>query len=77
MFSFKDVSRDNQEKFYHGFMLGLTASLIETHEIDSNKESGLGIYDIAIAPKDKTQNGVILEFKATENEKDLEKEVRC
>ncbi len=72
-FAFADVNRKNQENFYHGFVLGLIVSLRETHEIKSNRESGLGFYDVLIIPKNKLQRAIILEFKAVENKKNLEK----
>ena len=53
------------ENFYHGFMLGLTASLEpQEYEVKSNKESGYGRYDLAIFPKDLTKYAVIFEFKS-------------
>jgi hypothetical protein len=64
IFSVRDIEENEPEKFYHAFMLGLLATLQHTHIIESNRESGLGYYDFLIIPKDLTQNGVILEFKA-------------
>ena len=53
------------ENFYHGFMLGLTASLEpQEYEVKSNKESGYGRYDLAIFPKDINKYAVIFEFKS-------------
>jgi len=53
------------ENFYHGFMLGLTASLRPAeYEVKSNKESGFGRYDLAILPKDLTKYAIIFEFKS-------------
>ena len=61
------------EIFYHGFVLGLIVSLKETHEVRSNRESGYGVYDVMLIPKDKNQLGLILEFKTVhEPEKDLQ-----
>jgi hypothetical protein len=55
----------NPEAFYHGFMLGLTASLRpQDYEVKSNKESGSGRYDLAIFPKDITNYAIIFEFKS-------------
>jgi hypothetical protein len=62
--SVHDTAR-SAENFYHGFMLGLTASLRpQEYEVKSNKESGYGRYDLAIFPKDITKYAVIFEFKA-------------
>ncbi|MBF0208710.1 MAG: AAA family ATPase, partial [Oligoflexia bacterium] len=57
------------EAFYHGLMLGLTASLNHTvYELSSNREGGYGRYDIAITPKDNNKLGIILEMKSMNNE---------
>jgi pyruvoyl-dependent arginine decarboxylase (PvlArgDC) len=66
-----DVKGKYPEKFYHGFVLGLVASLERTHIIKSNRESGYGRYDVMIIPKDKSQKGVILEFKSADESQDL------
>ena len=64
--SVHDTAR-NSENFYHGFMLGLTASLEpDEYEVKSNKESGLGRYDLVIFPKDITKYAIIFEFKSIE-----------
>ncbi len=55
----------NPEAFYHGFMLGLAAGIDQSkYEIKSNRESGLGRYDIAIIPKDISKLAIILEIKS-------------
>lgn len=63
--SFKDVSGEKQsEKFYHGFVSGLVAGVRDTHWIDSNKESGFGLYDLILTPKDPVHPiGIVIEFK--------------
>ena len=50
------------ENFYHGFMLGLCAMFGGTY-ITSNKESGVGRYDIQLKPVDKKMPGVLIELK--------------
>jgi Predicted AAA-ATPase/PD-(D/E)XK nuclease superfamily len=68
-----DASGKEPEKFYHGFVLGLIVSLSDTHEVQSNRESGYGRYDVILIPKDPEQLGIILEFKTVTSEKeDLE-----
>ncbi len=63
-FSVHDIKGKNAEKFYHGFMLGLISGIDRNHyKIDSNKESGLGRYDIMLIPNDINKFGVILEIK--------------
>ena len=52
-FSVHDTSKD-PEAFYHGFMVGATASLYhnKNYEIKSNRESGYGRYDYMIFSHD-------------------------
>ncbi len=66
-----DVKGTHPEKFYHGFVLGLMASLHKTHIIKSNHESGYGRYDVMIIPRDFTQRGVVMEFKNVEENDDI------
>jgi hypothetical protein len=52
------------ESNYHTFLLGLVASLEETHDVHSNRESGLGRFDLTLVPRDTDENlGLIIEFK--------------
>ena len=62
-----------KESFYHGFVLGLTAILVPQYEVQSNRESGYGRYDIAVAvfPKQAGKPGLVLEFKTAETEDEL------
>lgn len=53
----------DSEKYYHHFMLGLLLTLGDKYIIKSNRESGYGRYDIALEPKDKSNYGLIFEFK--------------
>ena len=69
--SFYDVS--NIEKVYHSFILGLMIHLEGKYYINSNRESGLGRYDIEIEPLNRNMRGFILEFKVTDSEENLEK----
>lgn len=66
-----DVKGTHPEKFYHGFVLGLMASLHQTHIIKSNHESGYGRYDVMIIPRDITQRGVVMEFKNVQENEDI------
>ena len=63
MFSFMDVGENTAENFYHAFVLGMLVGLKDTYYVNSNRESGLGRYDIMLEPKDKNQNSFIMEFK--------------
>ena len=51
------------ERFYHGFVLGLMVELREKYVITSNRESGLGRYDIMLEPLAENLDAIIIEFK--------------
>ena len=55
------------ESFYHGMMLGLCAILSNQYQIKSNRESGLGRFDIQLIPLAKEIPGFIFEFKYTKD----------
>ena len=77
MFSYMDVGKDTAENFYHAFVLGMLVSLKDTYVVNSNRESGMGRYDIMLEPKDKNENSFIMEFKVLENmeEKTIEETI--
>lgn len=66
------------ERFYHGFVLGLIVELSDQYRITSNRESGLGRYDVMMEPLNKERNPVIMEFKVfnPSKEKSLEDTVQ-
>lgn len=55
------------EAFYHGMMLGLYAVLGSQFKVRSNRESGLGRFDIELLPMVKGIPGFIFEFKHTKD----------
>lgn len=55
------------EAFYHGMMLGLCAVLGIQFKVRSNRESGLGRFDIELLPMVKGIPGFIFEFKHTKD----------
>ncbi len=58
-----DVPADESEKIYHAFVLGMLVGLKERYEVKSNRESGLGRYDVTLIPKNSSDLGIIMEFK--------------
>lgn len=62
------------ENFYHGFVLGLLAYLGDKYYLTSNRESGLGRYDVMLEAKDKNNSSIILEFKIASNIRRLKAE---
>lgn len=52
------------ESYYHGLLLGMTAIFAHDYYTSSNRESGLGRYDIQLMPKKAGLPGIIIEVKA-------------
>lgn len=70
MFSFMDVGENTAENFYHAFVLGMLVALRDSYYVNSNRESGLGRYDIMLEPKDKSGICFIMEFKVLETKEE-------
>ena len=66
------------ERFYHGFLLGLIVDLSDRYRITSNRESGLGRYDVVLGPIEKGLTAYVFEFKVRRKHKEanLEETVR-
>ena len=69
----KMADQEEPERFYHGFVLGLMVELADQYRITSNRESGLGRYDIILEPLRKGKMAYVIEFKVhkAKREKDL------
>ena len=63
----KPSEKSEPERFYHGFVLGLTVELADRYVITSNRESGFGRYDVMMEPKNETDNAIIIEFKVRDS----------
>ena len=55
--------RAQPERFYHGFVLGLLVELTGRYVVSSNRESGLGRYDIMLEPRKQGEKAYVIEFK--------------
>ena len=67
----KNPSRQEPERFYHGFVLGLIVDLQDRYVVTSNRESGFGRYDVMLEPKDvKNDTAFILEFKVYDSDEE-------
>ena len=67
----KNPSRQEPERFYHGFVLGLIVDLQDNYVVTSNRESGFGRYDVMLEPKDlKNDTAFILEFKVRDSDEE-------
>ena len=79
----KPSEQTEPERFYHGFVLGLLVDLRGRYTVTSNRESGLGRYDVLLEPcqeifaehgsrdgVDGKQNGdaILIEFKVLDEE---------
>ncbi len=65
---------DTYENFYHGYMLGIFQNfLLNDYIVKSNREGGLGRFDVLIEKKDRSF-GCIFEFKIVESETEMEEE---
>lgn len=62
---------DGREEFYHGFLLGILENMAD-YIVKSNRESGLGRYDIAVRCLDVNKPPVILELKVSDTFKGME-----
>lgn len=58
---------DNQESFYHGFLVGL----LNDYEVISNRESGNGRFDVCVLPENILGTVVLIECKHSISEDDL------
>lgn len=66
------------ESFYHGLILGICAIMNNLYQVDSNRESGYGRYDIQLKPYNRSLPGIIVELKAPDhkvNEADIDMEL--
>ena len=61
------------ESFYHGLMLGCTLYYEDDYRVVSNRESGLGRFDLAMIPKKPQLPGIVMEFKTADREDALER----
>ena len=61
---------DNEESFYHGFLIGLFSG----KKIKSNREAMNGRFDICILPKQVFKTALLLECKHSKSVKDLVKD---
>ena len=66
--SYYDTAGRQPERVFHAFVLGLLLNLGNRYEISSNKEAGLGRYDILMRPRNQVDPGIIIEFKSSSGE---------
>jgi len=66
--SYYDITKNDREKAFHTYLLGVIKGRLDQYIITSNKESGLGRYDICLNPIDKRNPGIIIEIKKVDSD---------
>ena len=68
----KHPSKKQQpERFYHGFVLGLLVELRGRYLLTSNRESGFGRYDVVLEPLESGLDAIIMEFKVHKPKREI------
>ncbi|MBI4602412.1 MAG: AAA family ATPase [Planctomycetes bacterium] len=70
--SYHDTAGRAKEVVYQAFVAGLLVALDSTHQVRSNRESGLGRCDVLIVPRRSGQPGVVLELKVLKASETME-----
>ncbi len=68
----REPSREEPERIYHGFVLGLLVTLRGKYVLTSNRESGFGRYGVMLEPRDLKDDAIILEFRVQEMDEEKE-----
>jgi len=74
--SYFDFNQNTPEQIFHVFILGLVVGLRDHYYIYSNRESGIGRFDVILIPHDKQKRGILLEFKTASNDSDLQNKAK-
>jgi len=76
--SYFDPDREEPEALYLGFIAGLLLNLSPEYRVKTNRESGLGRYDVMVRPVDKNKRAIIIELKSVQRtkHKDPEKAIK-
>lgn len=78
----KPSGHTEPERFFHGFVLGLIVDRRDDYIVTSNRESGMGRYDVVMEPVRAADSGlpaIVMEFKVhdSDEEKTLEDTVQA
>ncbi|SQC98953.1 Protein of uncharacterised function (DUF1703) [Fusobacterium necrophorum subsp. necrophorum] len=76
LLSFSYYDGGKEEKFYHNLILGMILYLDRRYKVCSNKEIGLGRYDIVLEPKHGKDTAYIFEFKVAKAREGLEEKAK-
>ncbi|NDB84537.1 MAG: AAA family ATPase, partial [Alphaproteobacteria bacterium] len=69
--SYFDFNINTPESIFQAFVLGFIVGLKDDYIINSNREAGLGRFDVILIPKNKEKQGILLEFKTAETIEEL------
>lgn len=75
LLSYHDRKAVDAEVMFHGFVVGLLATLEPGHRVRSNRESGEGRPDVLVSPQQAGGAGVVLELKVARKGRSLDKAV--
>jgi len=64
--SYYDIQKDEKERYFYVYLLGILEGRLNLYNLKSNKESGFGRYDICAFPINKNHPGFIIEIKSDE-----------
>lgn len=67
----KPSEKTEPERFYHGLVLGMITDLSKKYIVTSNRESGLGRYDVMLEPRSPEDDGIIFEFKVFDGQEEF------
>ncbi len=73
--SFFDIKGDDKEHIFHIYLLGVLQGRVTGYKVSSNKESGIGRYDISLYPIENSNPGAIIEIKKIDNTSNIELEL--
>jgi len=68
--SYHDIGGDEPERVYHAFLTGSFHTFSNYYVVQSNRESGLGRFDILLKPLDMEVKGIIFEVKRAPTRRD-------
>ena len=70
--SYYDIAYNYEESVYHAFSMGLLYGATNLYNIKSNRESGLGRFDLVLIPKSMDRDLYIIEFKKVKERENFE-----
>lgn len=73
--SYFDIKESDKENSFHLYLLGVLQGRVAGYTTSSNKESGIGRYDIALSPIENCNPAVIIEIKKIDSDSDVDIEL--